>query len=174
MTTKDKPVKKRRGMRKPIPTPREQQKGFLYLAMHLKAGKPLTKAQRAYLADRFMKIGNGESADDVFHLKRRPGHSTDDEERRQKISLLFTYVAQLNADKVEGYPELGGEGLSPDEALLKAVPMARELFGVEGTDSYSFEYLRKLWYDPSYAHMRTTVRTSLDRDSPFAFSPPEK
>jgi hypothetical protein len=173
MTSKDKTVRKRRGMREPTINPTEQQTRILALGVHLKDGKQLTKEQTEYLADCFVRIGNGESADVVFHLKRAPGKSEDGEERRRKMSLLFTYLAQLMARRVEEFPELG-EGLSPDEAFEKAEPMARELFGAEGTNSYSVEYLRKLWYDPSYAHMRTTFRTPFDPDAPLKFIPPER
>ncbi|NDG19762.1 MAG: hypothetical protein EB117_16065 [Betaproteobacteria bacterium] len=168
MRTKDKPVKKRRGMRKPIPTPQEQQIRFLYLAMHLKAGKPLTKELADYLADGFLRISAGESADVVFHLKRGPGQSEDDELRRQKISVVFAHVAELMCLAGDGYPG-SGDGLSLDKALEKAAPLARRLFGVEDSDQYDALYLRKLWYDPSYAHMRTPVRTPFDPDSPVPF-----
>ena len=66
MTSKDKTVRKRRGMRKPIPNPSEQRKKFLALGMYLKAGEPLTKAQREYLADRFVRIGNGRAPTPCF------------------------------------------------------------------------------------------------------------
>ena len=168
MTSKDKTVSKRRGMRKPIANPSEQRKRFLALGMYLKAGEPLTKAHREYLADRFVRIGNGESADAVFHLKRGPGQSEDDELRRQKISVVFAHVAELMCLAGDGYPG-SGEGLSLDKALEKAAPLARRLFGVEDSDQYDALYLRKLWYDPSYAHMRTPVRTPFDPDSPVPF-----
>jgi len=168
MTSKDKTVRKRRGMREPTINPTEQQTRFLALGVHLREGKQLTKEQTEYLADCFVRIGNGESADVVFHLKRGPGQSKHDELSRQKISVVFAHVAELMCLAGDGYPG-SGEGLSLDKALEKVVPLARKLFGVEDSDQYDARYLRKLWYDPSYAHMKTPVRTPFDPDSPVPF-----
>jgi len=156
---------KRVGMRKPLPTPTEQRTRFKALANQLKKGKRLTRDQIEYLASRFERIGDGESADAVFHLKRSAGKKVEDEQHRRTMSLVFLQIAHLMD------PPPLGNGFSLMNALEAVVPLARGLFGVENSEKYSVEYLYKLWYDPSYAHMRTTLRTPFDRDSPFSFIP---
>lgn len=158
----------RRGMRKPVVNPTEQRKFFLALAAQLRSGTPLSTKQAEYLADRFEKMGHGDSADAVFLLKRTPGQKIDNEDHRRKMSLVFVQIAHYMAPP-DRFPP--GEGLSLTEAISKVVPLARELLGNKNSDQYSEEYLYKLWHDPSYAHMKTTVRTPLDPDSPLAFIP---
>ena len=159
------------GMRKPVVNPTEQRKRFLALAAQLREGRPLNDDQIAYLASAFEKIGNGESSDAVFHLKRKPGQKIDSEEHRQKMSLVFVQVAHYIASPY-GYPK--GEGLTLTEAFEKTAPLARALFGEDKhPEKYTPEYLRKVWNDPSYGHMRTTLRTPFDPDSPLAYLPTE-
>lgn len=159
------------GMRKPVPNPTEQRTRFLALAAQLRKGTPLNDKQIEYLASGFEKIGNGESSDAVFHLKRNPGQKIDNEEHRRKMSLVFVQIAHYIAS-TDGYPK--GEGLSLTEAFEKVAPLARGLFGEnENSEKYSPEYLSKVWNDPSYRHMRTTLRTPFDPDSPIAYLPYE-
>ena len=159
------------GMRKPIPNPTEQRKRFLDLAVQLREGKPLNDEQTKYLANRFERIGNGESSDAVFHLKRNPGQKIDSEEHRRTMSLVFVQIAHYIASP-DGHPK--GEGLSLIEAFEKVGPLARTLFGEDkNSEKYSPEYLSKVWNDPSYGHMRTTVRTPFDPDSPLPYLPSE-
>jgi hypothetical protein len=154
--------------RRAIINPIEQRKRFLLLAAHLRNGKNLTDDQSRYLASAFEKIGNGESADKVFHLKRGQGQTQIAEKRRTTMSLVFAQVAHYMSPK-DGFPP--GEGLNLNDAMEKVVPLARSLFStIDNPDSYSMEYLLKCWHDPSYAHMRTTYRTALDPDSPFAIT----
>lgn len=158
----------RRGKREPTVNPTEQRKRFLALATQLRTGTPLTQDQTRYLTDAFERIGNGENADEVLHLKRRKGQSTTAEQRRRTMSLVFAQVAHYIAPK-EGRPP--GEGLALQEAMERVAPLAKGLFGKhEDPDSYSVEYLLKCWHDSSYAHMKTTLRTPLDPDSPFGVS----
>jgi hypothetical protein len=158
-------------MRKPIPNPTEQRNRFLNLAVQLRQGTPLNDDQTEYLASRFERIGKGESSDVVFHLKRNPGQKIDNEEHRRRMSLVFLQVAHLIASP-DGSPK--GEGLSLIEAFEKVGPLARALFGEDkNSEKYSPEYLSKVWNDPSYGHMRTTLRTPFDPDSPFAYLPTE-
>ena len=157
------------GMRKPVVNPTEQRKRFLALASQLRKGRPLNNYQIAYLASAFEKIGNGESSDAVFHLKRKPGQKIDSEEHRQKMSLVFVQIAHYIASPF-GHPK--GEGLTLTEAFEKAAPLARTLFGKDkNPEKYTPEYLRKVWNDPSYGHMRTTLRTPFDPDSPLPYPP---
>jgi hypothetical protein len=123
------------------------------------------------LASGFERIGYGESSDAVFHLNRKRGQKIDNEEHRRTMSLVFIQIAHYIAPR-DGWPR--GEGLSLIEAFEKVGPRARALFGEdENSEKYSPEYLRKVWNDPSYGHMRTTVRTPFDPDSPFAYLPTE-
>ena len=158
-------------MRKPVVNPTEQRIRFLALAAQLREGAPLNDDQIAYLASAFEKIGNGESSDAVFHLKRNPGQKIDNEEHRRKMSLVFVQIAHYIASP-NGYPK--GEGLTLKEAFEKVGPLARALFGEDkNSEKYSPEYFSKVWNDPSYGHMRTTLRTSFDPDSPLAYLPTE-
>ena len=159
------------GMRKPVVNPTEQRKRFLTLAEQLRRGTPLNDEQIAYLASGFEKIGNGESSDAVFHLKRNQGQKIDNEEHRFKMSLLFVRIADYLAFR-DGHPY--GEGPTLIEAFEKVGPFARALFGEhENSGKYSPEYLSKVWNDPSYQHMKTTLRTPLDPDSPLLYLPTE-
>jgi hypothetical protein len=157
------------GMRKPVVNPTEQRTRFLDLAVQLRKGTPLNDEQIEYFASGFERIGNGESSDAVFHLKRNPGQKIDNEEHRQKMSLVFVQIAHYIASP-DGYPK--GEGLSLIEAFEKVAPLARGLFGEDkNSEKYSPEYLSKVWNDPSYRHMRTTLRTPFDPDSPLQYLP---
>ena len=159
------------GMRKPVPNPTEQRTRFLALAMQLRKGTPLNTEQIEYFASSFERIGNGESSDAVFHLKRNPGQKIDNEEHRRKMSLVFVQIAHYIAPP-DGYPK--GEGLSLTEAFEKVAPLARGLFGEDkNSEKYSAEYLAKIWNDPSYVHMKTTLRLPFDPDSPLAYPPSE-
>ena len=168
MTSSHKKSTTQLGMREPVPNPTEQRVRFVALAHSLRDGIPLSKEHTEYLASCFEKIGRGESADVVFLLKRRRGQRAKDEDQRRKMSLVFAQIAHYIAS-TEGHPP--GEGLSLTEALQKVVPLAQAIFGVDNTESYSPEYLNRVWHDPSYAHMRTTLRTPFDPDSPLAFAP---
>ena len=159
------------GMRKPVISPTEQRKRFLALAVQLRKGTPLNSEQIAYLASGFEKIGNGESSDAVFHVKRNQGQKIDNEEHRRKMSLVFVQIAHYISSPDE-YTK--GEGLSLTDAFEKVGPLARALFGEDkNSEKYSPEYLSKVWKDPSYGHMRTTLRTSFDPDSPLHYLPTE-
>ena len=168
MNTSTPRKKVKNGNRKPIVNPTEQRKGFLQLAEQLRSGQPLLQAQMDYLAPRFQRIGEGESADLVFHLKRQPGQKIEDEERRKKMRLVFSLIATLKASPHE---RLNGENLPLHIALEKGSELARTLFGESDPDSYSPEYLNKLWHDPSYEHMKSTFVDYRDPDSPFPFEP---
>jgi hypothetical protein len=171
MRATGKAVNSQKGMRQPVPNPTEQRKRFLALALHLREGKPLNEEQVEYLANGFERIGYGESSDAVFHLKRNPGQKIDNEEHRRKMSLVFIQIAHYLASP-DGYPK--GEGLSLSEAFEKVAPLARGIFGEnENSEKYSPEYLSKVWNDPSYRHMKTTLRTPFDPDSPLAYLPSE-
>ncbi len=157
----------RKGTRQPRINPTEQRKLLLYLAQQIRNGLALTKEQSEYLASCFERIGNGESADAVFHVKRGRGQKIDNESRRIKMSLVFSFIAQLISPQSE---DSFGAGMTLIDAFIKAGPLARELMGTDDPNAYSPEYLSKLWNDPSYAHMKTTLRTPLDPDSPFALT----
>ena len=157
------------GMRKPVINPTEQRKRFLSLSVQLRKGTPLNDEQIEYLARVFERIGNGESSDAVFHLKRNPGQKIDNEEHRRTMSLVFIQIAHYTASP-DRHPK--GEGLSLKEAFEKVAPLARGLFGEDkNSEKYSPEYLSKVWNDPSYAHMKTRWRTPFDPDSPLAYLP---
>jgi hypothetical protein len=156
-------------MRKPVVNPTEQRKRFLILAEQLHKSIPLNDEQIEYLASGFERIGNGESSDAVFHLKRNPGQKIDNEEHRQKMSLVFVQIAHYIASP-DGRPK--GEGLTLKEAFEKVAPLARTLFGEDkNSENYSPEYFNKIWNDPSYKHMKTTFRTPFDPDSPLVYLP---
>jgi hypothetical protein len=104
------------GMRKPVVNPTEQRKRFLVLAEQLHKGIPLSAEQIEYLASGFERIGNGESSDAVFHLKRNRGQKIDNEEHRRKMSLVFVQIAHYIASP-DGRPK--GEGLTLKEAFEK-------------------------------------------------------
>ncbi len=172
MKASDKMDSSQQGMRKPIPNPTEQRTRFLALAVQLRKGTPLNSEQIEYLASGFEKIGNGESSDAVFNLKRNPGQKIDNEEHRRTMSLVFVQIAHYISSP-DGYTK--GEGLSLTEAFEKVAPLARALFGEDkNSEKYSPEYLSKVWNDPSYRHMRSTLRTPFEPDSPLAYLPSEK
>ena len=159
------------GMRKPVPNPTEQRTRFLALSLQLRRGTPLNDEQIEYLASGFERIGNGESSDTVFHLKRNPGQKIDNEDHRRTMSLVFAQIAYYTSPP-DGHTK--GEGMSLTEAFEKVAPLARALFGEDkNSEKYSPEYLSKVWNDPSYGHMRTTLRTPFDPDSPLPYLPSE-
>ena len=162
------PSKKLKWLRKPIPTELDQRKRFKALAHFLRRGNQLTTEQAHYLADRFDRIGNGESADSVFYLKRTAGIKAADEVARRNISFIFSLVATWILPTDGPFP---GAGLNLEMALEKASTLARDLFENENPDTYSVEYLKKLWHDPSYCHMRSPFRSPLDPDSPYPIEP---
>ena len=108
MKTKGNQRRSQTGMRKPVVNPAEQRKRFLALAEQLRNGTPLSTEQLEFLVSRFESIGQGESADVAFHLKRRPGQKIEDEEHRRTMSLVFAQIAHYVAPP-DSYPP--GEGL---------------------------------------------------------------
>lgn len=160
---KKKPLKQR--TRKPTVSPTEQRKLFRSVAAQLRRGESLSEDQTRYLAEAFDRIGRGESADKALQLKRGRGQRLYAEQRRRTMSLVFAQVAHYMAP-TDGWPP--GEGLNLQAAMEKVVPLARGLFATsDDPDTYSVEYLLKCWHDPSYAHMRTTLRSPFDPDSPL-------
>jgi len=160
-STPDSPRKYTR--RKALVNPTEQRERLGALAVQLRDGTPLNASQMAYLADVFEKISQGGKADDALHLSRAKGQRKLAEQSRQKMSFVFSMVASLIAPVDGQFP---GEGLTLIAALERVSPLVKELFGVEESDKYSVEYLKNLWYDPSYTHMHNPFRSSLDPDFP--------
>ena len=135
---------------------------MLELSIQLRASKPLTSEQEAYLADAFEKIGNGASADEVFHLKRKQGQSIKDDEIRQGMSFI-TQVIACSIQPI-GHPFFG-RGLSLSEAFEGASLLAKKHFS--NGNAYDVEYIKKWWYDPRNEHMRSPFRNHLQPDSPY-------
>jgi hypothetical protein len=98
---------------------------MLELSIQLRASKPLTSEQEAYLADAFEKIGNGASADEVFHLKRKQGQSIKDDEIRQGMSFI-TQVIACSIQPIS-HPFFW-RGLSLTEAFEEASLLAKNTF----------------------------------------------
>ena len=98
---------------------------MLELSIQLRASKPLTSEQEAYLADAFEKIGNGASADEVFHLKRKQGQSIKDDEIRQGMSFI-TQVIACSIQPIS-HPFFW-RGLSLSEAFEEASLLAKNTF----------------------------------------------
>ena len=70
-----------------------QLKRFRELSRRLNQGESLTAEEQQYFAKAFERIGNGESADLVFEIKRGPGDKARDDIQKKKISLIFQLVA---------------------------------------------------------------------------------
>ena len=83
---------------------------------------------------------------------------------RQKLSAVLHWVAGA-ITPTDGDPP--GLGLTLEQAFEQAVPLARKLFAVEGSEKYDASYIKKCWYAADKAHMRDSNRGHFDQDSPF-------
>ena len=136
---------------------------MLELSIQLRASKPLTSEQEAYLADVFEKIGNGTSADEAFYLKRKKGQKIKDDEIRKGMSFI-TQVIACSILPID-HPFVWGKGLSLNEAFEEASILAKKHFS--NGSAYDIEYIKKWWYDPKNEHMRSPFRNHLQPDSPY-------
>ena len=150
-----------------------QLKRFRELSRRLNEGESLTVEEKIYFAKAFDRIGNGESADLVFRIKRGPGDKARDDTQKKKISLIFQLVATAILPKATANDSASsrafGLGMTLEQAFEWVSPRASELFGNESPSAYGPEHLKKLWYDPQYAHMKSPFRSAQDLDSPFEF-----
>ena len=133
--------------------PLDNLKRIKAFAKHLKNKKELTAKQYQYLADVFERIGNGEDPSDVLGIKFKRGSSAKDAQARQKISLALHWVANAILSEAEG-----GLGYT----LERAFEEVENHF-----PDFSYELLKKYWYQPDKSHMKNQERTPFDPDSPF-------
>ena len=141
--------------------PTDRRKYLTAFAQQMQQKKELTDPQFEYLANVFTKISAGEDANKVLGLKYQRGKGPKKDKARQNLSLILHWIAGAMATTTDG-----GHGYTLEEACNKAVPFAREIFGDKDSQKYDVDYLRKCWYKPSYAHMRSPTRGHFDKDSP--------
>lgn len=69
--------------------------------------------EKIYFARAFDRIGNGESADLVFRIKRGPGDKARDDTQKKKISLIFQLVATAILPKATANDRSSSRAFAP-------------------------------------------------------------
>ena len=127
------------------------------LANKLIDNSPLRDDERTFLANCLGCISAGESADEVFGLKRGPGQKQADVERRRRWSLILWWIeAAIRPISEEG------KGYSRTKAFEKAHELFQNADGIPDVSE-----IKEAWYNSAYEHMRSPVRTPFDPDSPI-------
>lgn len=139
--------------------PLDTRKRLADFARQMRSGKPLQLKQRAFLADAFERMANGEDAAIVFGLKYQVGQSKRDAEVRQKWSFILHWIA--------GATEPGPGFIALEQAFANAVPVAQRLFNDSTGKKYDADYIKQRWHNPDYAHMQSAGRGVFDPDSPY-------
>ena len=135
--------------------PLDHLKRIKALAEHLKNKEALTAEQYNYLANVFEQIGNGEDANKVLGLKYEVGQNETKAEARQRISFALHWIANAILPEEE-------EGLG--YTLDKAFEEAEKHF-----PDFSYDMLRKYWYQLDKKHMQNLNRGTFDPDSPYDY-----
>lgn len=139
--------------------PLDQRKRFKRVAEQIKNKIPLTVEQIEYIGKTFDQIGDGESADEVFSLKYKRGHSLANDMSLENLSFALHYVAcatqPINED---------GLGYTLEAAFVAASDILNRLNGSE-KDRYTPEYIKKMWY--KYPHLQSIYRRISDDDFPY-------
>ena len=143
--------------------PLDTRKRLADFARQMRSGKPLQRKQRAFLAEAFERMANGEDATIVFGLKYQGGQSKRDAEVRQKWSFILHWIA--------GATEPVPGSITLEQAFSDAVPMAQKLFNDPTSTRYDLDYIRQRWYKLDYSHMRSVERGIFDPDSPYEIPP---
>lgn len=141
--------------------PTDYRKKLTAFAQQMQQKKQLTESQFEYLAKVFAKISAGEDANKVLGLNYSAGNGPKKERARQKISFVLHWIACAIEPK-----ERDGLGYTLEKACAEAVAVARKNFGIEGSEKYDTDYLKKCWHNPDYAHMQSPTRDHFDSDSP--------
>ncbi len=87
-----------------------------------------------------------------------------DAKKRQALSFIIHWI-ECAIQPADG--DIPGLGYTVTKACQEAVPILRQMLGVEHSEKYDSEYIRKCYYEPDYAHMRSQTRSAFDMDSPF-------
>ena len=132
--------------------PLDRRKHLAAFAKELKAGKPITKEQTQYLVNVFERISKGEDANRVLGVAYSRGRSEKDALARQKLSMIFHWVAcAIKTDPTT----------SRELSLEDALQQAHKLFKYK----HDLKYLRDKWYE--HKPMQSPLRTWSESDSPF-------
>ncbi len=148
-------------------SPRTQKKRLLALADQLEAGSDLTPEQRAYLVACFRAMGHGEDGNSAFGLSYTPGRSKSDEERRENLRLIFSWIMTAISPESEY-----GLGYSLTEAIDKAYELSQQA----GTPFKPMERdsIASAWDKEKYKYLKSLEFRSTDLHSPMAYeTPPE-
>jgi hypothetical protein len=141
--------------------PIDYRKNLAAFVLQMQQKQGLTDLQFKYLAEAFKKIVAGEDANKVLGLNYSAGNGPNKALTRQKMSLVLHWIAcaiePINRD---------GLGYTLEKACVEAQTLAQTLFGVSGSEQYDASYLKKCWYKPENAHMRSPTRNHFDPDSP--------
>ncbi len=137
---------------------------LLDLSTQLLSKEALSDDQHCFLGLALLRISRGEDANKVLSVDRARGQSDSAALARQKLSFVLFWVASAIKPVDVEFP---GLGYTIAQACEAAVPIARNVFGAAATERYDAEYIRNCWYSPKYKHMRSTMRNTLDQDSPF-------
>ena len=144
--------------------PLDVRKQLHVFAEKMGAHQQLNQEEYQYLANVFMRIANGEDANAVLGVKFHRGNSFADAKLRQGLSFIIHWIECAIQPEDADIP---GLGYSVSKACVEAAPILRKMMGVEDSDKYDAEYIRKCYYKPDFAHMRSEFRGILDQDSPF-------
>ena len=159
---------------------RTQRKRFGALAIQIREHKiPLSDTQLNYLAEAFEKISEGCSADIALALSHSAGYSDTKEialEERAKV-IHWMFCAMQPVDE-------GGYGLDLEQAISAVMDLSQgdwinpfnnkrliykdasgKLIGV--FKEYTYETIKKMWYDGENQQFKTTDLSPLAVGSPY-------
>jgi hypothetical protein len=144
--------------------PLDVKKRLHVFAIRMSERADLTHVDYDFLANVFSRFADGEDANEVLGLKFGRGNSMADAKKRQALSFIIHWI-ECATQPFDG--DIPGLGYTVSEACHEAVPILRQMLGVEDSEKYDSEYIRQCYYKPEYSHMRTLTRGVFDRDSPF-------
>lgn len=144
--------------------PLDVKKRHHVFAIRMSERAALTHEDYDFLAHVFSRFADGEDANEVLGLKFGRGKSMADAKKRQALSFIIHWI-ECAIQPI--YGDIPGHGYTVSEACDAAVPILRQMLGVDDSEKYDSEYIRQCYYKPEYSHMRAHTRGAFDRDSPF-------
>ncbi len=138
-------------------TVRDQQRRLRRLAARLRQGDELSEAEREWIARAFTDIADGRDANDALAVKRKRGHSKEDEIARERMNVALFWVAGAI-----------DQGATEEDAFIEGARQLRRMHGLDPDspdEEYSVETLKRFWN--KYPQWRRPERSAGEPDLLF-------
>jgi hypothetical protein len=150
-------------------SPAKQKKLFRAFAKQLASGKPPTDKQTEYLIYLFQGLGDGRDPSRILGLTYDNGMTREDDDVRSNLDLILHWIACAT----EEYTAQDGSIIKADYSMANAFEegsrLAKKIFNSENPNSYSPEYIKKIWYQRKRKGKTSSVRLAGDQDSPYEY-----